>query len=63
MDNNIYQTLEKFKSEKLERKNPVYIYLDETDNKIKERPLSDSAASAYHKSNPAKSIHDYIFGY
>jgi hypothetical protein len=61
-----YETLKK-----LIRKKPSYIYLDETDNKIKEIPLSklDSAGSAlinrtmkqYQYKNPAKLIHDSIF--
>ena len=49
---------------KLKRKVPSYIYLDEQTNQIKEIPLSkDMTASAYIKSNPAKLIHDDMFGY
>jgi hypothetical protein len=50
---------------KLSQRKPAYIFLDETDNKIKEIPLSklDSAGSALtRKQNPAKEIHKAIFG-
>jgi hypothetical protein len=38
---------------------------DEQTGQINEKPLSQSemAASAYIKSNPAKLIHDHMFGY
>ncbi|HXV87954.1 MAG TPA: hypothetical protein VD710_02555 [Nitrososphaeraceae archaeon] len=55
----IYETLKR-----LQRKQPSYIYLDETDGKIKERPLQDSAGGAsinHSYKNPAKLIHDSIF--
>ena len=56
----IYETLKR-----LQRKQPSYIYLDETDNKIKERPLkldSAGAAAMMNKQiNAAKSIHDFMF--
>jgi hypothetical protein len=63
-DNIIFETLKE-----LGRKKPSYIFLDEN-NEIKEMPLSklDSAASVYinkrmnSKQNPAKLIHDSIFG-
>ncbi len=44
----------------------MHIYIDEKTGQIKEELLSkdkDMAASAYIKSNPAKLIHDHIFGY
>lgn len=47
----------------------MYIYLDENDSKIKEIPLKDMAASALINGtmkqyrNPAKLIHDLMFGY
>jgi hypothetical protein len=59
--NDIYETLKKL-SNQTKRKDPSFIYLDELDNQIKEIPLSklDSSASAYI--NPAKLIHDFMFG-
>jgi hypothetical protein len=55
--------------ESSKRKPASFIYLDEKDNQIKEIPLSklDSAASVYiirtmNYKNPAKFIHDSIFG-
>jgi hypothetical protein len=66
-----YETLKKL-IDQTKRKEPSYIYLDETDNKIKEKPLKlDSSASAYININrtyntntktPAKLNHDSIFG-
>ena len=54
----IYETLKR-----LQRKQPSYIYLDETDGKIKERPLKlDSAGAAMNQVNEAKSIHKFLFG-
>jgi hypothetical protein len=63
----IYETLKKLSRD--ERRKPSYIYLDETDNTIKEKPLplNDSSASALIsnintiKRNPIKLIHDTIF--
>lgn len=52
----IYETLKR-----LQRKQPSYIYLDETDGKIKERPLKLDSAGASAHINPAKLIHDSIF--
>lgn len=69
--NMIFETLKKPKDQEIERKEPSYIYLDETDNQIKETPLSklDSSASALinntmkqYKNNSAKEIHKSIFG-
>ena len=61
----IYDTLKKLVDNDSERKQPMDIYLDETDGKIKERPLSGMAASALNlnKVNQAKEIHKFIFGY
>jgi hypothetical protein len=62
---NIFETLKKLsKKDNQERKDPSYIYLD--GNQIKERPLpkSDSSASALvnQVKNPAKMIHQFMFG-
>lgn len=49
-----------------QRKQPMEIYQDETDGKIKSRPLSkDSAGSSYNikQVNEAKLIHQLVFGY
>ena len=65
--NMLYGTLKKLSKGK--RKTPMYIYLDENDSKIKEIPLKDMAASALINGtmkqyrNPAKLIHDLMFGY
>jgi hypothetical protein len=56
----IFETLKRLEEE---RKQPSYIYLDETDNKIKERPLKLDSAGASANINPAKLIHDSIFHY
>lgn len=65
--NTLYETLKKLSDEqhKKEWKPPMRIYRDEQTGQIKEEPLSqsDMAASAYIKSNPAKLIHDHMFGY
>lgn len=54
----IYETLKR-----LQRKQPSYTYLDETDGKIKERPLTlDSAGATLNQINAAKSIHKFMFG-
>lgn len=60
----IYQTLNKLKSKQpIERIQVKYIYQDEIDGQIKERELSDSTASTLNnKPNPAKLIHDSVFG-
>jgi hypothetical protein len=56
----IFETLNKLTNE---RKQPSYTYLDETDNKIKQRPLKLDSAGASANINPAKLIHDSIFHY
>ena len=64
METDIYQTLNKLKGkQQTERKQAKYIYLDETDNKIKEIPLSklDSAGASLEKANAVKIIHYFIF--
>lgn len=49
---------------KLRKKQPSYIYLDETDNKIKEKPLDSAAAVIDNKKvNEAKLIHQFMFGH
>lgn len=55
--------------ETTKRKDPSYIYLDEQTNQIKEIPLTrlDSAGSALinrtmNYKNPAKLIHEFMFG-
>lgn len=62
----IFETLKKLSDEqhKKEWKPSIRIYRDEQTGQIKEEPLSQSymAASAYIKSNPAKLIHDHMFG-
>jgi uncharacterized protein YeeX (DUF496 family) len=58
--NMIYETLQKIIES--QRKEPMETYLDETDGKIKSKPLSkDSAGSSYNikQVNEAK----LIFGY
>jgi hypothetical protein len=62
-DNMIYETLKKLSES--QRKPASYIYFDEQTNQIKEIPLSkDMAASALMKyKNPAKEIHNFMFGY
>jgi hypothetical protein len=65
----LFESLKQIVDEENKRK-AKYIYLDE-DNKIKERPLSklDSSASALMNrtvnqyKNPAKIIHDFMFGF
>jgi hypothetical protein len=62
----IYETLKQIVDEENKRK-AKYIFLDETDGKIKEKPLSDMAGSALINNtvkvrNPAKLIHDFMFG-
>jgi hypothetical protein len=62
----IFETILKLgQNERRNNKQSSYIYLDETENKIKERPLKlDSAAGAsinHSYKNPAKLIHDAIF--
>jgi hypothetical protein len=52
----IFETLKK-----LERKQPSYTYLDETDGKIKERPLASAASALVNQVNAAKTIHEFIF--
>jgi hypothetical protein len=64
-DMNIFETLKKLNDN--QRKQPSYIFLDETDGKIKEMPLKklDSSASALINRtvrNPTKIIHDLMFG-
>jgi hypothetical protein len=62
--NTLYETLKKLIE--IKGKVPSYIYLDEQNNKIKEIPLSkDMAASTSMKQykNPAKEIHNFMFGY
>jgi hypothetical protein len=58
----IYETLKKLSDN--QRKQPSYIFLDETDNKIKEMPLKklDSAGSYINYKNPAKLIHRFTLG-
>jgi hypothetical protein len=62
----IYETLNKLS--KNQRKEPMYIYLDENTGQINEIPLSkDMAASALiHETmkqfNSAKEIHKFMFG-
>jgi hypothetical protein len=60
----IYETLQKLIEN--QRKQPMEIHRDETDGKIKSRPLSkDSAGSSYNikQVNEAKLIHQLVFGY
>jgi hypothetical protein len=46
-----------------QRKPPTYTYLDEKTNQIKEIPISKlDSAGAYMIRNPAKLIHDFMFG-
>lgn len=62
----IYDTLKKLVDNDSKRKQPMDIYLDETDGKIKEKPLTGMAASALMNQvnvNRAKEIHRFIFGY
>jgi hypothetical protein len=66
MNSNIFDTLKKLSES--ERNPPMYIYMDEQTNQIKEIPLKDMAASALinktvkHYKNSAKEIHDFMFG-
>ena len=60
----IFETLKKLSES--QRKPASYIYFDENTGQINEIPLSkDMAASASMKQykNPAKEIHDFMFGY
>lgn len=59
----IYDTLKNLVDNK--RKQPMHIYPDETDGKIKERPLKlDSAGATMNKQvNVAKEIHKFMFGF
>jgi hypothetical protein len=65
---NIFDTLKKLKLKDEERKQPMHIYKDENTGQIIEEPLSsmDMAGSALINrtdyKNPAKLIHDSIFG-
>jgi hypothetical protein len=58
---NIFDELKNLKDQ--ESKRPCYIYLDEQTNEIKEKKLSDMAASALINNtvNLLKLIHDSIF--
>jgi hypothetical protein len=64
--NHIFDTLKGLKDKQDTKRPPMHIYIDEKTGQIKEELLSkdkDMAASAYIKSNPAKLIHDHMFGY
>ena len=63
--NMIFETLKELgDNQTSKRKDPSYIYLDEN-NQVKEIALSklDSAGALINYKNPAKLIHDTIFGY
>jgi hypothetical protein len=47
----------------IKEKSPKRIYLDEKTGEVKEEPLKDSAGSIILYKNPAKEIHQSIFGY
>lgn len=59
----IYDTLKNLVDNNYKRKQPMHIYLDESDGKIKERPLMLDSAGALmnNQVNPAKSIHKFMF--
>jgi len=59
--NNLFESLKQLVDQENKRK-PSYIYLDETDNKIKQVPLklNSSASALINNTNLAKLIHDII---
>ena len=62
----IYHKLEKLKGKQpqpTERMQAKYIYQDEQTEQIKEIPLDSAASASINKSNPAKSISKFMFGF